>query len=83
MDKSESWSPPAGGEASAVGEEQSSPSLFKRSDLSNKGIKEISVFVDESGSFDPDAKSSQFYLVSNVETARKAHRFLSNGVISP
>lgn len=34
--------------------------------MSNKGIKEISVFVDESGSFDPDAKSSQFYLICMV-----------------
>lgn len=34
--------------------------------MSGKGVKEISVFVDESGSFDPDAKSSQYYLVCMV-----------------
>ena len=26
-------------------------------------VKEISVFVDESGTFDPDAEASRFYLV--------------------
>ena len=31
-----------------------------------KGTKEISVFVDESGSFDPSAASSQFYIVCMV-----------------
>jgi len=31
-----------------------------------KGTKEISVFVDESGSFDGSAKSSQYYLVCMV-----------------
>ena len=34
--------------------------------MAGKGTREISVFVDESGSFDPDAKSSQFYLVCMV-----------------
>ena len=31
--------------------------------MTSKGIKEISVFVDESGSFDPLASSSQFYII--------------------
>ena len=31
--------------------------------MTSKGIKEISVFVDESGSFDPFASSSQFYII--------------------
>ena len=30
------------------------------------GTKEISVFVDESGSFDPDESSSRFYLICFV-----------------
>ena len=34
--------------------------------MSGKGTKEISVFVDESGSFDPLATSSQFYIVCMV-----------------
>ena len=34
--------------------------------MAGKGAREISVFVDESGSFDPDAKSSQFYLICMV-----------------
>lgn len=29
-------------------------------------VKEISVFVDESGTFDPDAEASRFYLVCMV-----------------
>lgn len=34
--------------------------------MAGKGIKEISVFVDESGSFDPDSDSSLYYLVCMV-----------------
>lgn len=34
--------------------------------MPGKGTKEISVFVDESGSFDPLASSSQFYIVCMV-----------------
>ena len=34
--------------------------------MSGKGTKEVSVFVDESGSFDPLASSSQFYIVCMV-----------------
>ena len=31
-----------------------------------KNIKDISVFVDESGSFDPDTASSRYYIVCMV-----------------
>ena len=34
--------------------------------MTGKGTKEISVFVDESGSFDPLSSSSQFYIVCMV-----------------
>lgn len=34
--------------------------------MSGGGTKEISVFVDESGSFDGNSKSSQYYLICMV-----------------
>lgn len=34
--------------------------------MTGKGIKEISVFVDESGTFDSDSASSQFYVICMV-----------------
>ena len=34
--------------------------------MSGRGTKEISVFVDESGSFDGNSKSSQYYLICMV-----------------
>lgn len=34
--------------------------------MSGRGIREISVFVDESGSFVPDVRSSRYYLVCMV-----------------
>jgi len=34
--------------------------------MAGKGTKEISVFVDESGSFDANAESSQYYLICMV-----------------
>ena len=56
---------PAGGEVSAGGEEQSSPSIFQ--DMVNQmNETDISVFVDESGTFDSDEDSSRFYLICLV-----------------
>ncbi|MBO5905947.1 MAG: DUF3800 domain-containing protein [Kiritimatiellae bacterium] len=65
LDKGFIWSPPAGGEAPAVGEAQASPSLYQEQTMKN-GVKEISIFVDESGSFSPDVHSSRYYLVCMV-----------------
>ena len=43
-------------------EARSNPRLcyFKQKKIMNKDTKEISVFVDESGSFDPDRSSSRY-----------------------
>ena len=50
----------------AYGREQSLPLVFRsKSPMENK-TKEISVFVDESGSFQPDEKSSRYYIVCFV-----------------
>lgn len=62
--KTEMSESPAGGEVSAGGEEQSSPSVFH--DVRTMKEKDISVFVDESGSFDSDDVSSRFYLICLV-----------------
>ena len=56
---------PAGGEVSAGGEEKSSPSILVRKESKVKET-DISVFVDESGSFDSDDVSSRFYLICLV-----------------
>ena len=39
---------------------------FKQKKIMNKGTKVISVFVDESGSFDPDRNSSRYYSICMV-----------------
>ena len=56
---------PAGGEVSADGEEQSSPSILYRQ-VAQMNESAISVFVDESGSFDSDVNSSRYYLICLV-----------------
>lgn len=63
LDKRFAWSPPAGREAPAVGEAKASPIFLIQM---NNGIQEISIFVDESGSFSPDIHSSRYYLVCMV-----------------
>ena len=45
----------------AYGREKSLPLVFNEDDM--ELIKEISVFVDESGSFEPDEQSSRYYLI--------------------
>lgn len=49
----------------AYGRERSLPLVFSRA-MSESNTKEISVFVDESGSFEPDEESSRFYLICFV-----------------
>ena len=50
----------------AYGREQSLPLVFQGGVLSGDRTKEISVFVDESGSFEPDEESSRYYIVCFV-----------------
>ena len=47
----------------AYGREKSLPLVLERNALSTSKIREISVFVDESGSFESDEESSRFYIV--------------------
>ena len=49
----------------AYGRERSLPLVFGDV-LSGSRIKEVSVFVDESGSFEPDEESSRYYIVCFV-----------------
>ena len=50
----------------AYGRERSLPLVFGGIRMSDQRTKEISVFVDESGSFESDEESSRFYLVCFV-----------------
>ena len=50
----------------AYGRERSLPLVFEGIRMSDQRTKEISVFVDESGSFESDEESSRFYLVCFV-----------------
>ena len=47
----------------AYGREESLPLVLESKLLSSSRTKEISVFVDESGSFESDEESSRFYIV--------------------
>ena len=49
----------------AYGREQSLPLVLSETMATNR-TKEISIFVDESGSFEPDEASSRFYLICFV-----------------
>ena len=44
---------------------RSDPRLHYIQDMGDR-VKEISVFVDESGTFDPDVEASRFYLICMV-----------------
>ena len=50
----------------AYGREKSLPLVYREIAMRESRTNEISVFVDESGSFEPDEESSRFYLVCLV-----------------